>query len=252
MSSSSLPRHGTRTRPSGVTRSPGPSLRAVPFLKGAETGAVELLTDSQRQHLARIATVEHYRTRSIVYREGMPAESVFIITSGTVKAFRDLQSGRRRISAFLFPDDLFGLSEAGRYVNSIQTIGAVTASRITVADLMIALEQDSELELAFLCKAVHELREAQRHAIIVGRRHAAGRVAMLIHLLERHASHPAGLAGVPIPMSRSDIANYLGLSLETVVRAARLLERQGIVDFIGRNRVRILDRARFDALAAAV
>ena len=229
----------------------GPSLRAIPFLRAA-AGPVELLSEAQRQLLAGLATVHHYRSRAIVYREGSPAEAVFIIGGGTVKAFRDLPSGRRRIAAFLFAEDLFGLAEAGRYVNTVQAIGPVTVSRLAMADLLEALEGDSGLELAFLCKAVHELRQAQRHTIMVGRRHAAGRLAMLLRLLEKHAARPCGPEGIPIPMSRSDIANYLGLSLEAVVRASRQLERQGIVDFIGRNQARILDRSRFDALVAAI
>jgi CRP-like cAMP-binding protein len=235
----------------GPSRS-GPSLRAIPFLKAAAGSPVELLSEAQRQLLAGLATIHHYRTRAIVYREGSPAEAVFIISSGAVKAFRDLPSGRRRIAAFLFAHDLFGLAEAGRYVNSVQAIGPVTVSRIATSDLLAALQGNSGLELAFLCKAVHALRQAQRHTIIVGRRHAAGRLAMLLRLLEKHATHPSGPEGIPIPMSRSDIANYLGLSLEAVVRACRQLERQGIVDFVGRNRARILDRARFDALVAAL
>src|SRR3954468_19939227 len=102
----------------------GPSLRAVPFLKlaGFESEPVELLSEHQRQQLLRHAVVRVVPARTVVYRAAAPADSVFIIGEGVVKSFRDLPSGRRRIAAFLFPRDLFGLARAGQYVNTVQTI----------------------------------------------------------------------------------------------------------------------------------
>jgi len=94
------------------------------------------------------------------------------------------------------------------------------------------------------------LRDAQHHAIMVGRRDAMGRLAMLLRMLQRQ-SPSRGRAGIPLPMSRSDMANYLGLSLEAVSRASRRLERQGIVEFVGRHEARVVDRQRFEAIAAA-
>jgi CRP/FNR family transcriptional regulator, anaerobic regulatory protein len=227
----------------------GPSLRAIPFLQAA-TGPIELLSEAQRQQLAAIATLQLLPARTVVYCAGAVADAVFIISRGAVKSFRDLPSGRRRIAAFLFAHDLFGLAEAGRYVNTVQAMTALTVYRLELSALAEAFRLDSELELRFLCKAVHELREAQHHTIIVGRRHAVGRLAMLLRMLERQ--NTCGEKGVPIPMTRSDIANYLGLSLEAVVRASRRLERHGIVDFVDRHHARILNRQQFDALASAV
>jgi CRP-like cAMP-binding protein len=229
----------------------GPSLRGIPFRDLAGAGLVELLSETQRHHLARLATVQHFPARRVVYRAGADADAVFIIGAGVVKSFRDLPSGRRRVAAFLFANDLFGLAAAGRYVNTVQAITPLTAYRLEVSVLADAFRRDPELELRFLCKAVHELREAQHHAIIIGRRHAAGRLAMLLHMLERNGPASAR-TDVFIPMTRSDMANYLSLSLEAVVRASRRLERQGIVDFIDRHHARIRDRQRFDALVASV
>jgi CRP-like cAMP-binding protein len=230
----------------------GPSLRAIPFQRASVSGTIELLSEAQRQQLAAIAALQHFPARAVVYRAGAPASSVFIIGDGAVKSFRDLPSGRRRIAAFLFAHDLFGLAEEGRYVNTVQAMTASTVYRLELSALAEAFQQDSELELRFLCKAIHELREAQHHTIIVGRRHAVGRLAMLLRMLERQTAHCRGEKDLVIPMTRSDIANYLGLSLEAVVRASRRLERHGIVDFVNRHHVRILNRQRFDALASAV
>ena len=230
----------------------GPSLRAIPFLKltGFESESVELLSDTQRKLLLRHASVRVFPARTVIYRAGAPADSVFIIGDGAAKSFRDLPSGRRRIAIFLFARDLFGLARAGHYVNTVQTITPARVYQLDVRALTDLFRRDAELELQFLCKTLHVLREAQHHTIIVARRDAAGRLAMLLRLLQKQSSPPHGPGDVPIPMTRSDIANYLGLSLEAVVRACRQLERQGIVNFVGRHHARIVDRQRFEALAS--
>ena len=111
-------------RPGGtaVSLAREPALVAVPFLKTSGSGLVELLSDAQREQLVRSATVREFPARTVVYRAGARADSVFIIGSGVVKSYRDLASGRRRIALFLFARDLFGLAEAGHYVNTVQTI----------------------------------------------------------------------------------------------------------------------------------
>ena len=229
----------------------GPTLLAIPFREHPAVGPVQLLSSDQQQHLASLAMVQHLPPRAVVYRSGDAADAVFIIGDGAVKSFRDLRSGRRRIAAFLFAHDLFGLAEAGRYTNTVQALTPLTLYRLDLAVLAKVFQQDAELELRFLCKIVNELRKAQHHAIIVARRHATGRLAMLLHMLETNVPHENGQQSVEVPMTRSDIADYLGLSLESVVRASRRLEQQGIIAFPDHHHARILDRRRFDALAVA-
>jgi CRP-like cAMP-binding protein len=227
-------------------------MRAVPFDHADGPEPVELLSDAQREELARRASVRTLGPRTIVYRAGTPATSVFIIGEGAVKSYRDLPSGRRRIAAFLFARDLFGLAEAGRYVNTVQTITPARLYELDLQALTDLFKRDAFLEFQFLCKTIHVLRQAQHHNIIVARRDAVGRLAMLLRLLQRQNGRVRGDREVAIPMTRSDMASYLGLSLEAVVRASRRLERQGIVEFVGRHQALIIDGPRFDALASNV
>src|SRR5688572_16720888 len=227
-----------------------PALVAIPFLKASGSEAVELLSETQRQQLLQRATVREFPPRAIVYPAGSPADRVFVIGEGVVKSYRDLASGRRRIAAFLFARDLFGLAEGGYYVNTVQAITPLRVYEIDIQALTEIFRRDPDIEFQFLCKTIHVLRSAQHHNIIVGRRDAVGRLAMLLRLLQQQ-SHPRGHRDVSIPMTRSDIANYLGLSLESVVRASRRLELQGIVEFVDRHQVRIIDSQRFEALASA-
>jgi len=228
-----------------------PSLRAIPFLRlaGADSEPIELLSSSQRREIMRRAHHRDLSARAIVYSAGDPGDGVFIIASGVVKSFRDLPSGRRRIAAFMFARDLFGLAVNGRYVNTVQAITPVSLYQIGLIALTDLFQADADLELPFLCKAVHVLREAQHHNIIIARHDAVGRLAMVLHLLEKENGRTHG--EISIPMTRSDLANYLGLSLEAVVRASRRLERQGIVQF-SRHQAQILDRRRFDALVSNI
>jgi CRP-like cAMP-binding protein len=238
--------------PAPSSSHPEPSIRAIPFLDTTPT-AGPLLTDRQRQELVAIATRLRLPARMKLYNEAAPARWLFIVTEGAVKTFRDLPSGKRRVAAFLFPGDIFGLAESGRYVNSAQAITRVTLYRIPMDQLADLLRRDAELQFKVLCKVTHALRESQRRAIVVGRRDAAGRLAMFLLMIKTHLQGPAAHADrIPLPMSRSDIADYLALSLEAVSRASAELERRKLVAFENRNLARILDPKRLATLAAAV
>jgi CRP/FNR family transcriptional regulator len=231
----------------------GPFLRAAPFENLTEGVASRMLTPRQRQELESLATLVTINTRGTVYRAQTHAASVYIIREGAVKSFRELPSGRRRVMAFLFARDLFGLSERGRYLNTVQALMRTVCYRIPIEPLKAVLRKDAELEFQFLCKIVHELREMQYHTVVVGRRSAAGRVAMFLTMLEKNLGYDPGKRNtIPLPMSRSDMADYLGLSLEAVSRACTQLQADRLIAFDNTRFVRVLDRARLDRLASDV
>jgi CRP-like cAMP-binding protein len=229
-----------------------PSLRAITFGSSGGAQPVRLLTKAQRQQVAAIATRLRLKPRTVIYREDTTAASVFIIASGVVKSFRDLPSGRRRIAGFLFAEDIFGLAENGRYVNTAQAVTEVRLYRIPLDALEGLLLHDAHLQLPFLCKVTHTLRQTQRQKIVLTRRDAVGRVAMFLSMLERRTAGSRPGTTIPVPMSRSDMASFLGLSLEAVSRATAALTRRRTIAFADRHTVRIVDRGRFDRLVADV
>jgi CRP-like cAMP-binding protein len=227
----------------------------LPSLRTTSAGApapAQLLTKRQRQQLETIATRLRLRPRMTIYESGSPARWVFAIESGMVKTFRDLPSGKRRVTAFLFPRDIFGLAEDGRFVNTAQSVTEVTLYRFPIEALEETLRADGNLQFQFLLKITHELRQAQRLSVALTLRDAAGKVAMFLGMLERQNPGRDGRASIPVPMSRSDVANYLGLSLEAVSRATGDLIRRRIISTPDRHSVRIVDRARFDRLVRDV
>ena len=243
-------KHSDRKTPELTQAEPG--LRAAPFLEAGSIGAAPVLTERQRQQLLEIATRVRVPARSVVYREQTAATWIFINTEGVLKTFKDLRSGRRWVTAFLFPRDVFGLAKNGLYVRTAQAITPATLYRIESHALIALLRRDAELQFQFLSKVTHELREAQRQTIVVGRRDAVGRVAMFIQQLECTCCDRHNARDIELPMSRSDIASYLGLSLESISRATAKLQRRGIVAFPNRHLARILDRAQFDRLSKAI
>lgn len=226
-----------------------PSLRATPFLKSTTDSDTILLTDRQREELARIGLRLRLPPRMTIYRADSAADSVFSIDEGAVKAYRALPSGERAVSAFLFAGDLFGLAENGRYVNSAQTLTVVTLYRLPVKDLTVLLKHDGNLQFQFLSKVTHELRESQRRVIFVSRRGAVGRLAMFVGWMAKRESQGSGET-VLMPMTRTDIADFLGLTLESVTRAAAELGRRGIVRFVDRHLAHIVDAGKLAKLAA--
>ena len=225
-----------------------PTLRAIPFTASGGAEAL-LLSNAQREQLAQIGVRIGQKVWTTFAHH---ADWVFAISDGCVKCYRELPSGKRALSAFLFNHDIFGLAENGRYVNTVQAISNVTLFRVPTMELAHLLKQDGNLQFQFLSKVTHELRSAQRRATMINRRDAVGRFAMFIALMGNRSPVLTDGQEVALPMARSDIADFLGLSLESVSRSAAELERSGLVKFEHRHLARILDGARMAKLVAAV
>jgi len=159
-----------------------------------------------------------------------------------------MPSGKRRVAGFRYYADIFGLADHGKYVNTTRAVTPVTIYRIPIETLTSLLRQDADLEFQFICKLVHELRQSQRKAIIVARRDAPGRIAMFVDMLRRMPAND-GRDVVEMPMTRSDIGDFLNLAHESVSRGCKRLTNMGIIEF-KKGTARILDRARFDKLVA--
>jgi CRP-like cAMP-binding protein len=229
----------------------GPSVTARALWESSAGKRTQLLSDAERARLAVIASVVRFKAGTKIFGAGERADAVYNIISGTVKTYRTLPDGAERIAAFLFADDLLGLVEEGKYMNSARAVNSVTAYRIPVPALEARLKNDPSLEFHVICKLCHELREAQRHAFLLGRRGALGRITMFLQMLEQYQSARGdSVAELYMPMNRSDIGAYVGISPEAVSRSFRILADRGLVAFRDRRHVKIVDHAGFDKLAS--
>jgi CRP/FNR family transcriptional regulator, anaerobic regulatory protein len=227
-----------------------PMIRARPFGNGADMLAAAAMTPAQREEIERIAAPVSFARGETIYREGDPLAHLYDLVAGMVATYRVSRDGERRITALLFAGDVFGLAEVGRYVNTAEAITEVRAYRLPFRELVAVLEADPKLETNFLTKTCDELRRAQRHAILLDRHGAAKRVALFLQLLRNHG--PAGKGTViPLPMSRSVIADYTGLSIESVSRSLSRLRRDGVIRMPDPRTIEIADPARLRAAAEA-
>ncbi|SDT56840.1 transcriptional regulator, Crp/Fnr family [Bradyrhizobium canariense] len=231
------------------TNNHGPAIRGSDPWAPSAGKMHQLLSEEERARLAVLASIVRFDKGEEIYREGQRADAVFNIISGVVKAYKTAPDRSEHITAFLFPDDMFGLSEEGRYANSIKAITPVAAYRFPVSTLRRRLAKDADLEFHVICKLIHELRETQRHAFLLARKRAISRVAMFLQLLENlRAARGERTAEIYLPMKRSDIGEYLGMSLEAVSRAFRSLTTRGIIRNRDRRHLKITDRSTFDRI----
>ncbi len=240
---------------SSTNRSHGPPGGGPSIIAPAlwTSGAGYPLNAEERALLAVIATVVRFRKGETIYEAGDHADAVFNIITGVVKSYRDLPDEKQHIVGFLFPDDLVGLAESGKYVNSAEAVTAVTLYRIPTRVLEPRLRRNPNLDFQVIAKLCHELREAQRHAFLLSKQRAVARMGLFIQMLETYQDGQEQVTQeVYLPMTRSDIGAYVGISPEAVSRSFRDLVSRGAITFRDRRHLKIIDRAQLEAVIAEI
>lgn len=208
------------------------------------------LGEADLRRLDQLAERMTLRADETLTREGDPARHLFNITSGSVRVFKLLPDGRRQIMGFLFAGDFLGLTAGDAFAFSAETIEPVTVCRFK-RDAYRALVKDSPaLESALLERSNHELAAAHNQMVVLGRKTAQERLATF--LLELPSKDPARFDGpnhVRLPMSRSEIADYLGLTIETVSRVLTKLKTQGLIRLAALNDVVVVNPAALRRIA---
>ncbi len=176
-----------------------------------------------------------------IYAQGEKSDSLYRVEFGAIRIYRLLADGRRQISAFHLAGEIFGF-EADRthhfFAEAICATGVQT--------LRTAFRQN-ELASELLPVALQDLVRAQEHLLVLGRQSAVERVAaFLVDMSERQG----GLRTIELPMSRTDIADYLGLTIETVSRVFSKLRQKGMIRLPSLRGVEILKWQALQAMAS--
>ncbi len=177
--------------------------------------------------LARTMRLERGET---LFHEGEPATGVYNITSGAVRLSKLLADGRRQVLGFAFAGDFLGLERAAVQPWTAEALEPVTACQFDRRRFDALIAERRELETALLARASQALALANAQILLLGRKTALERVASFLDRLPD--SDPARRGGgglIRLPMTRSDIADYLGLTLETVSRTLSRLKSQGVL-----------------------
>jgi CRP-like cAMP-binding protein len=204
------------------------------------------LSERQKAHLALVSSQLRLRPRTSLYARGDAARWIFQVRRGIIRTTRPMRKDAPAVTGFMFQGDVFGLADNGVYVNDADTVTDVTLLRATYGDLKALLLRDPELEYRVICKLTHVIRGSQSHLIAVGRRKPIERVAMLINMFEEAVSPSSG--AISVPLTQPDMADFLRLSASATRNAFDTLKRRGVIAAAGPNRIRIVDRAAFNAL----
>jgi CRP/FNR family transcriptional regulator, anaerobic regulatory protein len=186
--------------------------------------------------------------------EGDSIRHHFRIISGTVRLYKAIADGRRQVIDFLGGGDCFGLTGLDRHTYSAEAVSPVTLIRYPRQKLEATMQLDSRLARALFRLACAELDEAQQQMLLLGRKSADEKIASFLLGLAKHGEagpkhrHPLGPV-VYLPMLRQDMADYLGLTIETVSRTMSRFRRLGLIDLIGRHHVVLREVARLRAMA---
>jgi len=180
----------------------------------------------------------------LIFVETEPAENLFNVTEGTVKIYKMMADGRRQVTGFLFPGDFLGLVRSESYAYSAETVTDATLCRFPRSRLEALLEELPNLEQRLLGMASDELAAAQDQMLLLGRKSARERVASFLLMLSKVAGRQ-GHSGSPvaIPMSRADIADYLGLTIETVSRTLTQFSLRRLIHLLDDRQVQLVDPA---------
>jgi CRP/FNR family transcriptional regulator len=247
------------------------------------------LGDAELERLGAIAQPVDAAAGTTVFREGDPADYVFNVTDGVIKLYKLLADGREQITGFLFPGDFIGLALDEKFTYSAEAVAHSRLCKMNRGKFGDVLAQTPQLEHRLLTVASNELAQAQDQMLLLGRKTALEKiVSFFLQLAQRrdrsqlavskldarpdegsmtHAENIVepgigqagdedsklsdGISGdiIVLPMGRADIADYLGLTTETVSRTLTQLKTDGLIQLLDNNRVRLRDREELSQIA---
>jgi CRP/FNR family transcriptional regulator, anaerobic regulatory protein len=193
----------------------------------------------------------HFSACETVFAQEDMSFPLFSLVDGVIRLYKLLPDGRRQIVGFALPGDFLGMTTADRHGFSADAIGPVTVCQFAQAPFARFSADKLSLLRRINAFVIQELNRARDHMVLLGRRSAEEKVAaFLVGWRDRLAELRGAADTVPLPMSRQDIADYLGLTIETVSRTFTKLERDGVIEIISGG-VCLRNTARVEALAAA-
>ena len=188
-----------------------------------------------------------------IFRGGDDAKAIYVVSRGSVKSYMLMENGEEQVLNFYMPGDVFGLDAMGGNCHVSSTIALETT---TVCKLPLAGLQDRVLGQGFLNMIAENLLRDHNLMLMLARKDADGRLASFLvdmsKRIEKHAYTPEdnSVKVIKLTMTRQDIANYLGLAIETVSRALRRFQDSGMLD-VTRRKVKIYDYNCLLAVAGA-
>ncbi|MGF1606007.1 MAG: helix-turn-helix domain-containing protein [Rhodothalassiaceae bacterium] len=221
-----------------------PAYTAVGSAKPSQRTARHHPAGLDLSNLSGPARVRSFARGTTLFCDGERCRTLYQLLSGAVKLYKISFDGRIQIANFAYAGDIVGLQNDGTHRLSAEAASRVDALSFNRAALDRSAGQDSALALQLWHLGLAEIDRAHEQLVILGKRSTMERFAwFLLDLDERLPQTARERGALIIPMSRRDMANYLGLSMETVCRCFTRLRTLGLIETPKYNRVRLLDRA---------
>ena len=216
----------------------------------ASGGPIRAVSDAIAlgQGLVLQGTRMRFKRNEEVFGQGERADYIYRVVSGAARTIRFSNDGRRQILGFYLPGDVFGIECGAEHTLSAEAVADADIALVRRSLIDAAAKQDVAAAQALIGLIQRQLRSAQDHALVLGRKGAGERVAaFLLGLADRVAAS----CEIDLPMSRADIADYLALTIETVSRAFTQLERDHTISLPSSRHVVVRDRYALELLEAA-
>lgn len=212
-----------------------------------ELSVCAALTPDELDRLDALVTRLRLRAGQIVFQELDPADHVFNVTAGNVRLTKMLPDGRRQITGFLWPGDFLGLAFADAYAYTAEAVTPLGLCRFSRTALEALFKEMPHLERKVLSVASNELRAAQDQMLLLGRKTAREKLSSFLWQLRQRSRGRDDT--LDLPMNRADIADYLGLTMETVSRTFTALAREGVLCLTAANKIVVREPGTLSRLA---
>ncbi|MFT8719590.1 Crp/Fnr family transcriptional regulator [Acetobacter sp.] len=191
---------------------------------------------SREGNLASIASLGRsvfFPSNTTIFEQGSAAKYLYIVGEGVIRISRHLQDGQRYVMAFLKKGDICGVPETGTYLNCACTLSPTQLFKVNVSVLEKRSSDHGELFSELLLKTVTQIRIQQDRLIMTARCDVPTKVAMfLLDLCENFGCFCEKTGILTLPMPRSDIADYIGIAIESLSRALQVLTKQNVINRI--------------------
>lgn len=212
-------------------------------MPASNTGAEDDLA-----RLRRSGSKIRFSRGETIFNEGDPADYAYSVVSGAVRLCKHTSDGRRQIAQFLLPGDFFSFMEMDEHSFTAEAADDTVVACYPQRQIERMTEERPALRRYFGSLLARRVRDVQNHLVTLGRQTAKEKIASFLVMLIERAGAEDG-SQIDLPMSRQDIADFLGLTIETVCRMLTSLKRNRLIDLPNTHELIIRDSDHLYALA---
>ena len=207
------------------------------------------LDNNEIRDLAAGSSRIQLKTGDTLIWDGDAAQNTYVVTRGTLRAAKASDDGRRQILDFLFAGQFIGIPSDATYHFNVEALTEAEVCRFDRRKLEEVMAKHPAVDKGYRAGMARQLENAYDHAYALGRRTAMERVAAFLLDLQVSSCPKSSVGTLKLPMTRHDIADFLGLTLETVSRAFSRIKTLGVIRLPSAQEVEIRDSERLKALA---